>query len=67
MSTSGSARFRFLVAVAAGALLLTAPAADAKVHRAHQCVVGAPGVGDAYFPTYGNGGYDVRRYDLDID
>jgi aminopeptidase N len=23
-------------------------------------------VGDAYFPTYGNGGYDVRSYDLDI-
>ncbi|MFE9189651.1 M1 family metallopeptidase [Micromonospora sp. NPDC007208] len=23
---------------------------------------GADGVGDAYFPTYGNGGYDVARY-----
>ena len=67
MSTSGSARFRFLVAVAAGALLLTAPAADAKVHRAHQCVAGAAGVGDSYYPTYGNGGYDVRRYALDIE
>ena len=67
MSTSGSARFRFLVAVAAGALLLTAPAADAKVHRAHQCVAGAAGVGDTYYPTYGNGGYDVRRYALDIE
>ncbi len=27
---------------------------------------GALGVGDAYFPTYGNGGYDVQHYDLAI-
>lgn len=27
---------------------------------------GAPGVGDAYFPLAGNGGYDVRHYGLDI-
>jgi hypothetical protein len=27
---------------------------------------GAPGAGDAYFPFAGNGGYDVRHYDLDI-
>lgn len=27
---------------------------------------GAEGVGDSYFPTYGNGGYDVQHYDLDI-
>ena len=27
---------------------------------------GAPGVGDAYYPNYGNGGYDVRHYDLDL-
>jgi aminopeptidase N len=29
-------------------------------------VPGAPGAGDAYFPFAGNGGYDVRHYDLDI-
>ena len=28
---------------------------------------GAPGVGDPYFPLAGNGGYDVSRYDLDLD
>ena len=28
--------------------------------------VGAEGVGDEYYPTYGNGGYDVRRYELDV-
>ncbi|MBA4609081.1 immune inhibitor A [Aeromicrobium sp. Marseille-Q0843] len=27
---------------------------------------GAPGIGDLYFPTDGNGGYDVGHYDLDI-
>ncbi|WP_329457827.1 M1 family metallopeptidase [Streptomyces sp. NBC_01497] len=28
---------------------------------------GAPGIGDPYYPTYGNGGYDVSHYDLDLD
>ena len=27
---------------------------------------GAPGAGDAYFPYAGNGGFDVRHYDLDL-
>jgi aminopeptidase N len=27
---------------------------------------GAPGAGDPYFPNLGNGGYDVRHYDLDV-
>jgi peptidase M1-like protein/immune inhibitor InhA-like protein len=27
---------------------------------------GAPGIGDPYFPADGNGGYDVRHYDLDV-
>jgi aminopeptidase N len=28
---------------------------------------GAEGIGDPYFPTAGNGGYDVAHYDLDLD
>jgi len=28
--------------------------------------VGSAGIGDPYFPTYGNGGYDVEKYDLAI-
>jgi aminopeptidase N len=28
---------------------------------------GAPSLGDSLFPTIGNGGYDVRHYDLDLD
>ncbi|GIM92732.1 peptidase [Paractinoplanes toevensis] len=27
---------------------------------------GASGAGDSYFPTYGNGGYDVAGYDLNL-
>jgi hypothetical protein len=27
---------------------------------------GAPGVGDEYFPLYGNGGYDIKHYWLNI-
>ena len=29
-------------------------------------VAGAPGIGDPYYPTYGNGGYDVQHYDLAV-
>lgn len=36
----------------------TAPSLDGAV--------GAPGVGDPYFPDLGNGGYDVERYDLEL-
>jgi len=47
------------------------PAADAVGTRtqpaAHgRFTPGAPGVGDPYFPRDGNGGYDVRRYLLDL-
>jgi aminopeptidase N len=60
---------RFAVAVAVTALLLAAPAAAeaGKGRTSNQCVAGAPGVGDEYFPTYGNGGYDARHYDLDVE
>lgn len=30
-------------------------------------LVGSEGIGDDYFPTLGNGGYDVQHYTLDID
>jgi aminopeptidase N len=28
---------------------------------------GGPGIGDTYYPTYGNGGYDVSRYAIAVD
>lgn len=30
-------------------------------------VAGSDGLGDAYYPLAGNGGYDVERYDLDLN
>lgn len=50
-------------AAACAALALAAPA------QAHPFdpKPGADGVGDPLFPTLGNGGYDVRHYDLSFD
>ena len=49
-------------AIALLALTLSAPAVAAPpVFSA-----GAAGVGDAYFPRYGNGGYDVQHYSLSV-
>ena len=31
-----------------------------------RCHAGAPGVGDDYYPLYGNGGYDVKHYLLKV-
>jgi aminopeptidase N len=50
-----------LTAVTSAVALLIATPADASAARP-----GASGVGDAYFPLAGNGGYDVRNYDLNI-
>ena len=41
-----------------------APAGSGSV--APSFAPGAAGVGDPYFPTYGNGGYDVAGYDLKL-
>lgn len=45
---------------AALGLLLVVPASASPAGP------GAPGIGDPYYPTYGNGGYDVAHYDLDL-
>jgi aminopeptidase N len=55
---------RTLAAAAAGltlAVLAAAPGAAGP-----RFTPGAPGIGDSYYPTYGNGGYDVAHYDLDV-
>ena len=51
-----------LLAVTAGVagVLLSATAAGATP------APGAPGIGDPYYPDYGNGGYDVSHYDLGL-
>ncbi len=42
------------------------PAASASPSVAPSFAPGAEGAGDPYFPTYGNGGYDVVGYDLKL-
>ncbi|MFG3053250.1 M1 family metallopeptidase [Kitasatospora sp. NPDC048239] len=52
-------RKRLIVSAASAvALLLAVPASAAQTGP------GAAGAGDAYYPTYGNGGYDVSHYDI---
>ncbi len=61
-----------VVATASAALALSTPVASADDHgrgddpgHGHgRFTAGAPGVGDRYYPLAGNGGYDVRHYDI---
>ena len=58
-----------VLALAVGLTALTVPAAATAAtdhHGGMRGTAGAPGAGDAYFPYAGNGGYDVRHYDLDL-
>src|SRR4051794_21414408 len=57
-------RWSALIAWALCAVAAAAPAAAAKPHPTP--APGAPGIGDRLFPLAGNGGYDVRHYDLDL-
>ncbi|MEU9098788.1 M1 family metallopeptidase [Streptomyces sp. NPDC048361] len=61
MALSRSARrssrlLALATAVAAGFTIAAAPAASP----------GSPGIGDPYFPTMGNGGFDALHYDLGV-
>ncbi len=47
------------------ALVLSSVTGAAVAHRDRPSP-GAAGVGDSYFPLDGNGGYDVRHYDLEL-
>ena len=51
-----------VVAALLASLLLVGPVALARVAFAP----GSVGIGDPYVPNEGNGGYQVRRYDLDL-
>jgi len=51
---------RALVAATVALTLVLTPASAAQAAPSP----GAPGIGDVYFPDYGNGGYDVSHYDL---
>ena len=55
-----------LVAALAAALVVMPGAALAQPERTSEFTPGSPGIGDPYFPLDGNGGYDVRHYDLKL-
>ncbi|OON80047.1 M1 family metallopeptidase [Streptomyces tsukubensis] len=54
-------------AVAVAAALATLALAGPAQARPFDPRPGADGAGDPLFPTLGNGGYDVQRYDLSFD
>src|SRR3569833_3094893 len=54
------ARSAIVAATAALAIAVAGTPASAKFTPSP----GAPGIGDPYYPDYGNGGYDVGHYDL---
>ncbi|GAA4704248.1 M1 family metallopeptidase [Phytohabitans rumicis] len=56
---------RSLLAAAVGVLVLV-PVSAVPASAGGSFRPGAPGVGDPYFPGYGNGGYDVKHYDLNV-
>ena len=39
---------------------------DGNTQTDDATTTGAEGIGDRYYPTYGNGGYDVESYDLNL-
>jgi aminopeptidase N len=49
------------------AAVATAAALTLFAGTALAAAPGAPGAGDPYFPTYGNGGYDVSHYDIRLN
>jgi aminopeptidase N len=59
-------RSRRIIAILAVAVVFLGVTDVALAGGREACVPGAPGVGDAYYPTYGNGGYDVRHYGLQV-
>ncbi|WP_224058208.1 M1 family metallopeptidase [Streptomyces kanamyceticus] len=61
-------RAAIATAAAAATLALAAPAqATPFTSTPFTPTPGSDGVGDPLFPTLGNGGYDVRHYDLSFD
>ncbi|HZB75193.1 MAG TPA: M1 family aminopeptidase [Solirubrobacteraceae bacterium] len=57
---------RRLVVLAASLCLVMAVQAASAAAAPPTYTPGSPGLGDEYFPLDGNGGYDVKHYDLDL-
>jgi aminopeptidase N len=49
-----------------GAIIATALLLPVGAAIAAPAGPGSPGIGDPYYPDYGNGGYDVRHYNIDV-
>jgi aminopeptidase N len=62
----GGCRWGLVAGIVAGMLLVGATGSAQAQGPPSTCLPGADGIGDEYFPTYGNGGYNVGHYDLDI-
>jgi hypothetical protein len=62
---AGSITLALALALVPGSAPGAAPGSGAGEERPSGSP-GAAGVGDPYFPKDGNGGYDVRHYDLDL-
>ena len=66
----GSRRFTRVLLVSAATAVITAGALGAVPVAASAApptfTAGAPGAGDPYFPDMGNGGYDVKHYDINL-
>jgi aminopeptidase N len=60
--TRGRSTVRRVLVALATTTVLTLAGSPAPALAA--AVPGAPGIGDSYFPDYGNGGYDVSHYDV---
>src|SRR3712207_737367 len=65
-SRLGSGRVRCLLAAAGTVLALTYPLLVSTPALADRYEPGSTSGGDPYFPTAGNGGYDVQHYDLTL-
>ncbi|WP_344311340.1 M1 family metallopeptidase, partial [Fodinicola feengrottensis] len=59
-------RKSLLVAAVGTAVILLAPVAATAAPDSGKPSPGAPGIGDPYYPGYGNGGYDVANYDIHV-
>jgi aminopeptidase N len=71
MSAQLSGRYAFLTTILLGACGLADDpelgiASEDQALSGNHPGPGAPGIGDVLYPTLGNGGYDVRHYDLDL-
>jgi aminopeptidase N len=66
----GSVRGRVRRLLASGVLAVVAlglaSTGSAAAHPSGEFTPGAAGIGDSYFPLYGNGGYDVQEYRVSI-